>query len=112
MKITKNLIKSFLKHKLATNEAWALRAMVRVYECQTSNEQCTDSTNELNGVGFSGADAEFLSSLTKQYKTRGSLSPKQMTFVHKKMPRYWGQVSVFIGDDKVKELVEKSLQPV
>lgn len=109
MKITKSLIKSFLKQKLATDPAWALRAMVRVYECQTETEKCTESTNELNGVGFSGADAAFLSSLASQYKTRGSLSPKQMAFVLQKMPRYWGQVSIFIGEQKLKEIVQKSL---
>lgn len=109
MKITKTLIKLFLKNKLATNEAWALRAMVRVYGLQTMTEQCTDSTNEINGVGFSGPDAAFLTSLTKQYERRGSLSPKQMAFVFKKMPRYWSQVSTFIGEDKLKKLVEQSL---
>ena len=60
MKITQVQIRNFLKNKLATDSAWALRALVRIHEFQTMDEQAAGVTREANSVGFSGADAEFL----------------------------------------------------
>lgn len=105
MKTTQVQIRNFLKKQLATNQAWALRALVRVHEFQTADEQAAGVTRENNSVGFSGVDAEFLTSLTRQYLTRGSLSPKQMSFVFKKMPRYWGQIKGLVPADKLATLV-------
>lgn len=105
MKTTQVQIRNFLKKQLATNQAWALRALVRVHEFQTADEQVTGVTRENNSVGFSGCDAEFLTSLTRQYLTRGSLSPKQMGFVFKRMPRYWGQIKGLVAADKLATLV-------
>lgn len=111
MKVTNVQIRNFIKSKLATDKNWALRALVRVYECQTANEQIAETTNENNGVGFTGADAEFLTSLAKQYQLRATLSDKQMIHVFKKMPKYWKQVSIFIGEEKLKNIVTDSLTP-
>ena len=105
MKTTQVQIRNFLKKQLATNQAWALRALVRVHEFQTADEQSAGVTRENNSVGFSGCDAEFLTSLTRQYLTRGSLSPKQMGFVFKRMPRYWGQIKGLVAADKLATLV-------
>lgn len=105
MKVTQAQIKSFLKKKLSTDEAWALRALVKIHEFQTMDEQASGVTREANSVGFSGCDAEFLTSLTRQYLTRGSLSPKQVGFVFKKMPRYWGQIKGLVPAEKLTSLV-------
>lgn len=105
MKVTQAQIKTYLKKQLSTNEAWALRALVRIHEFQTMDEQIAGVTRESNSVGFSGCDAEFLTSLTRQYLTRGSLSPKQMGFVFKRMPRYWGQIKGLIPAEQLVELV-------
>jgi hypothetical protein len=110
MKVTQVQIRSFLKKKLSSDEAWALRALVRVHEFQTLSEQAAGITHEANSVGFSGCDAEFLTSLTRQYLTRGSLSPKQMAFVLKKIHRYWGQVKSLIPAEKLESLVVADLQ--
>jgi len=111
MKTTQVQIRNFLKKQLATNQAWALRALVRVHEFHTADEQAVGVTRENNSVGFSGVDAEFLTSLTRQYLTRGSLSPKQMGFVFKRMPRYWKQIKSLIPTDKMIELATHSVNP-
>ena len=80
------------KNKLATNPTWATRGLLAIYKYQTNAEQAQGTVSELNGVGFSGIDGEFLSSLAKQLLQRGSLSNKQMAFLHKKMPRYAKQL--------------------
>jgi hypothetical protein len=80
------------KGKLASNPVWATRGLLAVYNYQTEAEKATDSVSEDNGVGFAGTDGEFLSSLAKQYQSRGSLSAKQMVYLHKKMPKYARQL--------------------
>lgn len=99
----------FIKSKLSTDKNWAIKALIRIFkENQTADEQTREVTNEDNGYGFTGTDAEFLSSLAKQFIAKGFLSDKQTAHVFKKIPKYWRQVMVFIGDEKLNELVEKA----
>jgi hypothetical protein len=93
--------KSFIQLKLATNVAWATRAVAMIYTLQTADEQESGTTHNLNGVGFSGCDAEILSSFAKQLAKGRTLSAKQMAIVFRKMPRYWRQVAGFIPQDKM-----------
>ena len=86
------------REKLASNPVWATRGLLAVYKYQTEAEKATDSVSEDNGVGFAGTDGEFLSSLAKQLVNRGSLSPKQMTYLHKKMPKYAKQLWKAAGE--------------
>jgi hypothetical protein len=59
-------------------------------------------------VGFTGADGEFLTSLAKQLQKKGYLSPKQMTFVFKKMPKYWKQILNISDEEKLIDLMLES----
>ena len=97
-------VKSFIQSQLATNPAWAIKGLVKIYTLQTSDEQASDTTSHNNGVGFSGCDANILSSFAKQVKAGRNLSPKQMVIVYKKMPRYYRQILQFISEDKMAEL--------
>jgi len=107
MKTTKANIHSFVKSKLATNADWALKALIRIYtENQTPDEQSSQVTRWDNGIGFSGTDSTFLSSLAQQYQKRGSLSDKQMGFVFKYMPKYHNQVVKMSDETKLKAMVE------
>ena len=90
--MTKKELIAALKERLATDGRWALRALTVVYRNQTAYEQATQQTIEHNGIGFSGPDAEILSSFAQQYQRRGTLSPKQMNVLRRKMPSYAGQV--------------------
>jgi len=84
---------AFLKRKLATDARWATQAVARIFEYQTADEQATDTTRIWNGVGFTGADAEILSSFAKQInENRFAGSPKQMSILFKKMPKYAKQL--------------------
>jgi len=82
----------FLRDKLHTDSRFALFGLLKVFENQTTDEQAEGDTKWLNGVGFTGVDAEFLTSLAWQYKQRKSLSPKQLPFLFKKMPQYATQI--------------------
>lgn len=105
MKVTQASIKNFLKNKLATDKSWATRALVRIHQRQTLAEQSCQHTIEANGVGFSGCDAEILSSFADQFNKRGSLSEKQMKLVFRKMPRYWQQIKSLIDPVVLEKMV-------
>lgn len=106
MNATKKDTLAFVKNQLATNKVWATKALVRIYqENQTVDEQVSKTTSHDNGIGFSGCDAEFLSSLAEQYLRRGNLSDKQMAFVFKKMPKYARQVVAMSDATKLTALV-------
>lgn len=100
----KEATKNYIKQQLGSNSGWALRALVKIYERQTVDEQCSGSTKENNGIGFSGVDANILSSFAVQVNNGRNLSVKQMAIVFKKMPRYHKQVASLIPADKLNEL--------
>jgi hypothetical protein len=81
-----------LRHRLASNDRWALRALLRIYQNQTADEQCREATIERNGIGFTGPDAEILTSFARQYQRRGCLSPKQMVILRRRIPAYARQI--------------------
>jgi len=107
MKVTKKQITAFIKTKLATNDAWALRALTIVAQNQTLIEQNALTTIERNGVGFTAFDAQILQSFNDQYQQRGGLSQKQMTLVHTMIPKYHNQVVQSSKDQgKYEELIK------
>jgi hypothetical protein len=77
---------------LASNPAWAHRALVVLHDQQTRDEQETRTTETHNGVGFTGIDAEILSSFAEQVKRGRTLSPKQLAIAHRRLPKYAGQL--------------------
>lgn len=88
----KDWTKEEVKNLISTNEKACLKALLLIYKNQTLDEQKSESTKYTNGVGFSGLDAELLSSFAKQVEQRGFLTPKQLVYCFKKMPKYAGQV--------------------
>lgn len=103
---TKTQIKGFVKLKLSTDPVWALRALIKIYEFQTQDEQKRGNTVYYNGVGFSGTDGRILSSIAKQYLKTNVLSEKQMDIVFKKIPKYWIQVIKISNMARLEALVD------
>lgn len=93
---------AFIKDKVGTNQQWAIKGLLRIFEFQTASEQATESTNEDNGVGFSGVDAEILTSFAKQISKGRNMSPKQMAIIHKKMPKYARQLMNIAEEDRMR----------
>lgn len=90
--MTKRDVVSYYKAKLSTNERWALRALERIAMRQTEYELENDLTHEHNKVGFSGPDAEILTSFYRVVKKGYSLTPKQKVILFHKIPKYAGQL--------------------
>lgn len=101
-----NLV-DYVKEKLTSDPAWVCRAIVKLYECQTMDEQCSGLTKENNGVGFNGLDAVILSSFAEQLLKGRSLTVKQLAIAHKKLPKYSRQVIGFIPPEKQEQIKNK-----
>jgi hypothetical protein len=108
---SKTALVTFVKGKLETCPKWACRGLVVIFQHQTTTEQAVNQTTQHNDVGFNGVDAPFLSSLAKQYLERGTLSPKQMVHLHRKIVKYAGQILEVADKEKiVASYVKESLQ--
>ena len=81
-----------LKSQIRTDRLTAWRALKRIYENQTEDEQTFEFTKYDNGIGFTGSDSEFLTSLAKQLLMYGNLSDKQTKCLFKLMPKYARQL--------------------
>lgn len=102
---TKDELVNGLKWQIANNSQKAIDALMRIYSFQTENEKSDGYTEEFNGVGFSGVDSEFLSSLAENYKKYHRLSEGQISWVKKCMPKYARQlVSISINSGKIEKI--------
>jgi hypothetical protein len=73
------------------------RAILAIYAYQTATEKVDQATEEDNGVGFTGADAEILSSfaagiIRSRYCDGDRLSLKQDQIAARKLAKYAGQL--------------------
>jgi len=85
--------KDTIREKLEQDDRWLIRGMLSVYEFQTRDEQDVEETRNHNGVGFTPADANYLSSCAKYYLRWGKLTEKQLPYVRKRMMKYAGQLA-------------------
>lgn len=88
--------KEQIKDKLANDLVWMERALVVLFERQTLDEQQTDETKHLNGVGFNSSDSRYLSYCAKWVKKGNHLSKHHVEKVGKKLPKYWEQIQSII----------------
>lgn len=99
--MTQEHLHNYVKHMLSTDRDWALRALVKIYERQTSSEKAMGTASVQNGIGFTGVDAEFLGGMAKYYISRGSLTDKQLSWVMKKMHKYHSQIIAIADREKL-----------
>ncbi len=91
---------AFIKQQILASEAWLLRSIVAIFCKQTQSEQTSETTKELNGVGFNGADAEILSSFAKHINNGRKLSEKQIALARRKMVKYARQLDSIAQEKK------------
>ena len=92
-----------MRENLETNPNVRAKALLRIFENQTRDEQIAGTVNRYNGIGFTSSDAHFLTSLAKQYKYKGYLSPKQDAILARKIKKYARQlVEGSIAENKIK----------
>lgn len=96
---TKN--KDKVKAALASQPAVARWALRKVYANQSDAEQTCGEAMELNGLGFTKVDSEFLTSLAQFFEVRGFLTARQMAVVHRRLPKYWRQVASSLSQSEI-----------
>lgn len=106
-KKTREQLVSLFKERLAIEDGWAVRGVLRIYEMQEGLERTTRATLIRNGVGFTGYDATILSSIAEQAHKHGSLTRPQINVLHKLMPKYAKQLLAVSSKDKVNRLLDK-----
>lgn len=81
-----------IQRLLENSEKAVIRGLLVVFNNQTIEEQRIEGTVEHNKKGFSGPDAEILTSFAKQYLEKGYLTPKQFAIARERMKKYWKQL--------------------
>jgi hypothetical protein len=89
-----------VRHMLATNQAWVQKAIIRLYERQTADEQASDDTKYHNNKGFNSSDARRLSYYAKYILSGRNLSGKHLAKAHKMVPKYAGQILSLINQNQ------------
>ena len=88
--------KKYTKDEIVTqiqnNRAWAVRALMAIYERQTADEQVAETNHIHNGAGFTSFDAPILTSMAKFYEQKHFLTDKQLGVVRKRIVRYHRQL--------------------
>jgi len=84
---------------LLSNPRAIERALLVLLDRQTFDEQQAGDTKYHNGVGFSGVDAEFMTSLAMRVRGGQQLTPRQLACMQKtnakglcKLAKYHGQL--------------------
>lgn len=105
---TKKARIEFIREKLKTNDMWMLKGLLVVFDNQTHDEQREESVRTHNGIGFTRADAEIMTSFAKQAISKGVreglankekimvdqvFSPKQAFLFRKKIVKYANQLA-------------------
>ena len=100
--------KEFIKDKLATDDRWLRRGVIRIAELQTNSEIRSESTLVSNGVGFNSSDAKFLTMISKiisrkpNSELREILSSSQLYLTRKRMIKYAGQLTKIANNKEVR----------
>ena len=81
-----------IKKLILTRDDAVKRALLTLYNFQTSQEQVSQHTIENNNVGFSGADSEILSNISEFYKRTNYMSEKQINLCRKRLVKYSSQL--------------------
>ena len=88
-----------MKNILNKHDDQVGKALVKLYEKQTYDEQVSHETKENNGVGFNGVDAKILTSFANFYKKAGFLTPKQLIIARKKIMKYAAQLCRIVNQE-------------
>ena len=95
---SKKWTKETIQELLLKNDRAVERGVVVVYRNQTADEQSQQVTSHRNGMGFTGADAEIMSSFAQRILAGRPLTEKQLVLARKRVLKYWRQMQRAISD--------------
>lgn len=80
------------KINLAKSDAWVIRGLLVIYNNQTRDEQDILANNHANGIGFTSADARFMTLMAQYYIKHKKFSTQQIFIIRKNMMKYASQL--------------------
>jgi len=89
---SKQSLTDAIRKQITSDDNQAIKAMLRIYEYQTDDEQSNNAAIDDNGVGFAGHDAFILTEFCKQYNKKKYLSPKQISIIRHRIGKYARQL--------------------
>lgn len=97
---------AFIRQMITTNADWSKRALMRIFENQTNDEKQDFDTKHHNNIGFTGHDANILTSFAKNLLEYNHLTEKQMACLYKMIGKYAGQIYRMSDDEKLVKIME------
>lgn len=85
--------RSEIENLFQTNDEFAKRCILKLFDRQTMDEQRSETTKYNNRIGVRPNDAYALSELAVFVKNRGYLTAKQLMWVRRKFAKYVGQLT-------------------
>jgi hypothetical protein len=94
---------------LMTNDQAVMKAILVIYEYQTTHEKAVSHTVNNNGVGFNAPDSTELSKLARKIKGRGGLYKEELNSARAKMIKYASQLAKIANDNEIKKNLGKAM---
>ena len=85
---------AYLKDLLKTNDKALLRAIILIYDNQTSEEKDKGESIEDNCIGFSKIDAKEMGDIARKIKANKTLTKGELAKSRNKMQKYWKQLMI------------------
>lgn len=81
-----------IKQLLKENDEELCKALLVVYNNQTSDEKCSGSSIDYNDVGFNRNDSKELTVLAERVRNGQKLTLHELSIVRHRLPKYWRQI--------------------
>lgn len=104
--------KDAIQDLIDTNDVAVSRALMVVFDNQTTAEKDAGVTTITNGIGFTGRDAEFLTDIANKWRRWGRwASQKQLNAVRKCIRKYHRQLLLEMAEKPGAEVIKGRLTP-
>jgi hypothetical protein len=98
------LKKEQIQSLLAKDDRAVVRALVRIYERQTADEQRSEETKHHNEVGFRANDAKYMTMAAKFALRNGRLDDYHLQKVRGRIMHYWRQLAEIAEEQNAKRI--------
>ena len=86
---------TMIQSNIMASDAWLFRAIIRIFENQTRDEQYGAITKHQNGIGFNGCDARFMTLVANELLKNPngeSLRTYEITSARRRIVKYASQL--------------------
>jgi hypothetical protein len=82
-----------IEYNIQYNYKWLVRAVLALYQLQTTEEQFRKTTISKNNKGFDVIDAQYMSSIAQQIQEKRFLSMRDQYRARRILRKYIGQLT-------------------